>query len=184
MFLRYIKESLQLIMSPAHGWEDISYDAPDARAMVTHALLPWLIVVALSSLLGCYFDGTLSLITGLHSVLSTFLMFFVTYYLGVAAFEFYMPSITSGHSIESNNSLLILFSISLLGLIEVLKNCMPVDMAMINFFPLYVLYIMWAGARYVKVNYNNRSNFATLSLFAVILPPYILQFLFSLILPK
>lgn len=170
-------------MSPVHGWEDISYDAPDSRRLVVSALIPWLILVSLSSMLPGVYSGTLTLLSALHSVIATFLMFFITYYLAVAAFSFYMPSLSGGSAREQNNNTLILFSVCLLALIEMIKNCLPVDLGMLNFFPLYVLYIMWRGARYLKVTRSNRLQYVCLAFLTILLPPYILKFIFSLILP-
>lgn len=170
-------------MSPRHGWEDISYDDCNLHKLMIGGLIPWLAIVSLTALLPLYYTDNLAVLPALYAVISTFLMFFVGYYLATAAFSFYMPSLTEGASIENHNNTLILYSIGLLATLEILKNTLPVDLAMLNFFPLYVLYIMWKGDLYLKVTALNQGRYVVLSLLSVIAPPYLMQHLFNLILP-
>lgn len=171
-------------MSPRNGWEDIAYDDPDIHKLIAGGLIPWLVLTAATSLIGFIYADSFALLPALHGVICTFLMFFIAYYFGVFMFSFYMPSITKGMAIEQHNNTLILFSIGLLATIEMMKNCLPVNLAMLNFFPLYVLFIMWRGARYLKVCRQYQMRYVILSALAVIIPPYLLKVLFSLILPS
>lgn len=184
MFWIFLRDSLQLIISPKNGWEDIAYDDSDVQRLITGGFIPWLVIASLVSLLGLYYTQSFSVLSVLHSLISTFLVFFIGYYISVALFSFYMPSLTHGDSIESHNNTFLLYNVALLATIGIIRDALPIDLAMLNFFPLYVLYIMWRGARYLKVSRLEQGRFILLSLIGVIVPPYLLQVLFSLILPS
>lgn len=183
MFFIYLRDMVQLVMSPVHGWEDISYDNPDLRRLMTKGWLVWLLVASCTVVLRPAYMGNFEWFDAMARFLATFIKFFVTFYIGGFMFSAFMGVITQGAGVERLNNTLIVFSVGLLIMIDVIKNCLPVDISMINFFPLYVLYIMWRGERFVKVAAGRQLQYVALSFVSVILPPYLIQMMLNLLLP-
>lgn len=173
---------LQLALSPKHGWEDIAYDNPPLRPLIVSGFVPWLVVASVSALVPFFRTGDFNGFAMVVATLVMFLKYFVTYFFASFIFQFFMPALTKGVHHEQNSNILLINAIGLLAFISIIKNCVPVDMPVVNFFPLYVLLIMWRGNRYVKVPKTNGFKFAALCFAVTLLPPMLLQMLFNLLL--
>lgn len=75
-----------------------------------------------------------------------------------------------------------MYSIGILGLVNILANFMPVDMAIVYMLPLYLLIVFWRGTRFMAINYNSRATFTIVSVLSIMFPPFIIQILFNLVL--
>ena len=54
---------------------------------------------------------------------------------------------------------------------------------MLYLLPVYVYFIMWRGITFMEVKFNGVISFMLLNLFALLLPPFLFQYLFNLIIP-
>lgn len=183
MFGRFLLDSLQLILSPRNGWEDIAFDDFEVKPLLTKGFLPWLGLLCLTVLSNLFYSDVFTWLSTISEMIVMFLKYFITYFIAGFAFSVYMPSLTGNTDRERLNNTFLIFSLSLLALIDIIKNCLPIDLAVLNFFPLYVLFIMWRGWRYLKVTPGHHLGFVMLSFFAVIVPPYLLQLFFNIIFP-
>lgn len=181
MFALYLKEILQLIMSPEHGWEDISYDSPDLKKLLVKAFVPWLIIVSLSVIISSFYAHSFEWVAMIFSILATFLKYFITYYIAGFAFSVFMPTFTEGAGSEKLCNSLIIYSLGLLALINLIDNCLPVSLPLLGFFPFYVIFIMFRGMRYCKVAKGRGWPFTFLCAASVVAPPWLLNLFFNLI---
>lgn len=182
MFFYYLKLMIQLLLSPKHGWEDIAYDDPSLRKLMVSGFVPWLVIAAATALVPFVYRDDYNVLMMIIAVMIMFLKYFVTYFIAGFLFQMFIPYLSKGAYNEKNCNTLIMMSIGLLALIGIIKNCVPVDMPVVNFFPLYVLLIMWRGNRFVKVPKINGWRYTALCFMSALLPPYLLQGLFNLIL--
>ena len=183
MFALYLKDMLQLVLSPTHGWEDISYDRPEPRKLLLSGFIPWIILTAVTYLLQGIYDSTITPLNLVLGVIVTFVRYFITYFLAVFLFSLFMPRLSGFRTVEKHSQIFIMFSLGLLALMTLVKNCMPIDLAILNFFPLYIILIMWRGARYMKVTPPALTPFVALNVFTIIVPPMVLYMFFNLIIP-
>lgn len=182
MFLHYLRYMLQLVLSPKHGWEDVAYDNPPLRSLMVSGFVPWLVVASVSALVPFLRTGDAAGLAMVIAAMVMFLKYFVTYFFAGFLFQLFIPALSKGAYNEQNCNVLLVCSIGLLAFISIIKNCVPVDMPVVNFFPLYVLLIMWRGNRYLKVPKANGFKFAALCFASTLLPPMLLQMLFNLLL--
>lgn len=183
MFLLYLRDMFQLILSPTHGWEDISYDSAEPRRLMTTGFLPWLLLAAATSFLQLAYDPTARLLQAIMTAIVTFLQYFLTYFLAGFAFSVFMPKLSARTAGEKRYHTFIMYSLGLLVLLTLVKHCLPMDLAILNFFPLYVILIMWRGARYAKVTDVAVIPFIGLTVFTIIIPPILISLFFKLIIP-
>lgn len=183
MFLLYLRDMFQLLLSPTHGWEDISYDSADPRRLMMTGFLPWLLLAVATSFLQLIYDPTAQLLQAMMKAIVTFLEYFVTYFFAGFAFSVFMPKLTGRTGGEKRHHTFIMYSLGLLVLLAIAKHCLPMDLAILNFFPLYVILIMWRGARYAKVTDVAVLPFIGVTVFTIILPPILISLLFNLIIP-
>lgn len=181
MFLYYLKLMVQLLMSPTNGWEDAAYDDPAGRRLLAGGFVPWLVLAALTALVPVAYGHSGGVLEMTVSVLGMFLKYFVSYFISLFAFQFFLPFLVREDVEERHISVFLMLGFGLLALVGMIKNCVPVDLPVLNFFPLYVLLIMWRGCRFLCVPQVNGFRFTMLCFFAVLLPPALLKLLFDFI---
>lgn len=181
-FLYYLRDSLQLILAPVKGWEDVSADGLDDTALLKKGLIPMLAVVALSSLVRLFFDVEASVVGVIQQAIITFIKYFATYYFACLIYTLYLPSCINGEFSLKKCHTFITYGITLLALVNIIENCIPVELAVLYIMPIYVLYILWRGLRYLSVSFDGVGTFLLITILSIIVPPYLLQYLFKVVL--
>lgn len=179
--LYYLKDMLQLMLSPLKGWEDVSYDGFDAHRIFSKGFIPLILFCALTVFCRWFYHDDASLPVLFQQAIICFLKYFAGYYIAVFCFSLYLPICIDGEISANKSSTFILYGLSLLAFVNILQNCAPLDIAVLYLIPLYVFYILWRGIRYLSVSFSGVTTFLCLCLFSICAPPYIIQFLFNLV---
>ena len=95
----------------------------------------------------------------------------------------FLSKFIDGELNEKRNTTFITYNIAILAIIKIISNCIPVEISLIQFLPIFVAIVIWKGTKYMAVNKNKLGQFMLLSIGAIIVPPYLLEGLFNLILP-
>lgn len=168
-----------LIVSPTVGWEKISKLNIPPKILQSNILFPSLAVLALTSLLEIFFNGT-SLSMAIENAIIIFAAYFFTFYISSSIMNFYSP----GESQDAKDRLdnLLTFALEYLILLNIVSNLMPSGFTILEFLKLYVAFILYRGLSYI--NYKDTPwvfiSIATLSLLAT---PLIISYILKLILP-
>ncbi len=180
--LHYLLCILQLILSPAKGWEDISADGRDPRRLLLRGFLPFVIIVACSCFVRLlyHYPGTLTMLT--ITAIVTFVQYLVSYLIAMFVMPWWLPDMIEGEINDVRFDTYINYSVALMALVTLLKNLLPIDVSVLYFMPVYVALIMWKGERYMAVKPGRSFRFMVLAILAVILPPILLEALFGMIL--
>jgi len=182
MFLNFLKCMLQLILSPTHGWEDISADGRDEHALVRGGLYPFLVLTGLSAFAGLLFKHDLAVIVAVQRAAVIFVAYFASYFFAMFMLSFLLRGIVCGGEVnERRLSTFVSYVTALLALLTLIGNCLPTSPAVMGFLPIYVLVILWKGWRYMAVVPGRVIRFVIMGFVTVILPPYLLRTLFNLI---
>lgn len=180
--LSFLKYLFQLIISPTPGWEDISHEGADAKRLATEGLYPLLGVSAISAFV-TYFYNEVELSVLIQKAIITFVQYFITYFIAIFLFSMFLSKFIDGEQNEKRNTTFITYNIAILAIIKIISNCIPVEISLIQFLPIFVAIVIWKGTKYMAVNKNKLGQFMLLSIGAIIVPPYLLEGLFNLILP-
>ena len=95
---------------------------------------------------------------------------------------YYLPGATDVPMSEKLTAAFLVYTIGILGAINIIANLMPVDTAVVYMLPLYLLIVIWRGTRFMAVKYENRTTFTIASVLSIVFPPILIQLLFNLIL--
>lgn len=182
--LYYLRDMLQLILAPVKGWEDVSADGYGGRDLLVKGFIPFIALSSLTVLLKLFYSPDATVVVGLQQVVVCFVKYFVSYYLAAFLFTLFLPTCIEGELSMVKVQTFILYGLGLLAMVNIIKNCIPVELALSFMMPIYVLYILWRGLRYMSISFNGVGTFILLIIFALIAPPYGLQYLFNFILPK
>lgn len=183
-FLNYLRDMLQLILSPVKGWEDVAIDDYDSRRLLLNGLIPLIAVAALTVPVKALYHTDASMVILLQQAIVCFLKYFASYFLTAFIFTLYLPTCIEGELSMKRCLTFSIYGIGLLALVNIIKNCIPVELAIAFVMPLYVLYILWRGLTYMSISFQGVGTFILLIIFGLIAPPYLLQYLFNFILPQ
>lgn len=188
--LKFLANIIQLIFSPLKGWEDIE-DADsradsrgyiNIRSLYLGCFLPLILICSLSAMLRMiYGDGFLAV---LQVAIIEFFSLFLSYHLAVYIFSWLMPSIMKedkGLIDQRREAMMVMYCISVIALIFLLGNVIKVKLALIQFLPLYVVFIIWKGARFVGVPDRAVGHFMIMASIAILGAVYGLSSLFSML---
>jgi len=179
---------LNLVLAPTRGWEDVAAARQlDCRRLLLRGLLPLTAVAALSVFARPIYVSGLTFGMLLISAIVVFVKFFLAYYIAMFVLSIFLPSMTSGGQgsgdTDNKAGVFIALNLSLLALIEVLSNLLPVELSIIQFLPVYVAVIIWQGRRYLGVIPSRAGHYILMALLAILAPVYILGLMFNLFIP-
>ena len=179
--LHFLKHLLQLLISPENGWEDISHQGRDAKRLALEGLYPLLGITAISTFIGLFYDPDLNLTIALQGSIVTFVQYFVTYFIAIFIFSAYLGKYVEGELNEKRNMTFITYSIATLALIKIIENCIPIELSLLQFLPVYVAVIMWKGSRYMAIKRNKAGQYIILTITSIIIPVYLIKYIFDFI---
>ena len=186
----YLKNLIQLIFSPAKGWEDVQADmerdfdelrtadittAPDYYA----CFLPIIGICASSAFVRMLYDGGPDFLGALQRALITFVSLFLGSLVSRYGFQFYMPKLVSRGKpvLRGRLMAMTMYSLTFLGMITLVANIVKVRIALIEFLPFYVIFIIWKGWKYVGVDERHEGIFMIIATAFILGSPYLISFL-------
>lgn len=179
----FFKLLFQLILSPYQGWKDISHGSVPVSRLLSAGFYPLIIFAALTVFLqGIYHPG-FTFVCLFEKCIVVFVQYFISLFIARFIFTSLIHRYITSEISEKRNDTFIIFSLSLLSLATLVENCIPIYMPIGEFFAIYVAIIMWRGVRYMAVRKDRVESFMIMSILAVLVPPFIIGFLFNAIIP-
>ncbi len=176
----FLKNLLQLIISPGKGWEDISLKGDNTATIINKGAYPLFLIAALSSFFVLMYDTDVSIIMLIQKAIITFVQFFVSVFFAKFVFSFRIDKYVIGEPDEKRYSTYIIYGVSLVSLITIIKNIIPIqNIALIDFLPVFVALIMWKGCQYMAIREDKTGHFMIFTAVTVIFPPMLLNMLFN-----
>lgn len=185
IMLKFLRQILQLLISPSKGWEDVSATGTPPAEITRKGFYPLLGVLAATSLIRlAYHDIGYSLVDALQNAIVSFTIYFVTLFIASYCFSMFMPTIGGKANSVNKNSSFIIFCLGTLALINLVANLIPVDLVLMKILPAYVAFIMFKATIYLDILPDKIGQFMFLSVFSIGVPPFLLSFLFKLLMPE
>lgn len=190
--LRFLKYMLQLVLSPVNGWEDIAKSNIPLNRLLSKGLYPLMVVASLTTFCSLFYSVDATFVSCLQSAVIIFISFFVTYFFANIIFTTFgsnflnpanEPDDSSSYHLDSNRaSTFIIYNLGILEVLAIMTNLLPVKHSLLQFFPFLVALLMWKGADFMNVAPNRVGHFTFLSVFSILVPIYLLQYFFSMLL--
>lgn len=111
-----------------------------------------------------------------------FVAFFVSYFIATHFMSTYIYRFTDSIPSEKRNHTYVLMGQSLLALSLLVQNCLPFDIDLVLFLGIYTAIVLWRGDRYMAVREESVGRFMIFTILTVIVPPFLIIFIFNLIL--
>ncbi len=172
---------LNLMFMPVDGWKKIKNARLRPDTFAFRCFFPITVVAALSEFANLYYDATSSLsgivVMSLFTFLSFFFGYFTSYLIGISLLPKYLRN-----SLRSDfGKNFIMACISTLGIFFALYNLLQMLGPVIVFLPLWTLYLVSRGVRFLRIAKDKESTasvwIGVLLLGAPILWTYIFELL-------
>ena len=184
MMLKFLTCLIQLIISPARGWEDIAAEGDEPRKICSDGFYPLLGVTACSVFIRRFYDVELGVAKMIQDAIITFVEYFVTYFLASFLFSIFLGKVIDGELNEKKYHTFAIYNISLLALIAIVSNCLPMELSIVQFLPVFTIVVMWMGKRYLSVREDKSFTFIFIAAVAILVMPYLLGYLFNMVIPN
>lgn len=177
-FLKYL---IQLILAPGWGWKDIEEDAPDAEELVRRGLLPLLGIAAATEFLAFFYYRHVGVGEVLIRAIGVFGGYFISMYIAKLIFELYLGRVTNDTPDDQRTNNLIICGLGLMALIRILSNCLPWNLVLLQFLPLYVVLVLFKACKYLNVKKDSEFHFITICACGIVAVPMAIYYLLYLI---
>ena len=181
--IRFLKYLLHLVLSPGKGWEDISHEGQGPKMIVNEGLYPLLGIASLSAFIVYFYNDEYGLAELLQHAIIIFVQYFISFFIASFLYSIYAVKYVDGAVNEKKNHTLISYSLALLSVITIIGNCLPMELSLVQFLPVYVALVIWKGCRYMAVKEEKTRQYMIFAVISIILPPILLGYLFNLIIP-
>lgn len=143
--------------------------------------LPITCVFALSWLVRALY-GADDLLSCIQKAIVTFVTLFLTSQFARYIFMVYMPRILSASVLTEPKGrwfVLIMQCLTFLGMITFLANIVKTHLALIEFLPFYVIFIIWKGAKFAGIEEKNVGLYMIIATLSILGPTYLLSILLN-----
>lgn len=180
-FLKYI---VQLILSPAQGWDDLREDDPDPGQLLAKGFYPLLGVAAATEFLALAYGRHEALGTVLVRAVALFGAYFVAVFVARLIFDYYLnPLCAKGHFDTRRASTLAVCGLGAMVFIQIIANCLPWSIMLVRFLPLYVVLVLFKAIPYMGIRRGCEMRFTLLSSLAIVAVPMLAYYLLYLLIP-
>lgn len=181
--LKFLKHILQLILSPAKGWEDVSQAALDPQQLRSEGFYPLLGITALSNFIQMIYNHGISPVQAIERALVDFGTYFTAYFLAVLLLEQLLPNIVSGEPNRKKIEIVSILTLSILAIIRIIENCVPTQLTLIKLLPIFVALIVYKAERFMAVKAGDDLRFMLVTVVSLVLLPLLLHYVLFLLVP-
>ena len=126
--------------------------------------------------------GADDLLSCIQKAIVTFVTLFLTSQFARYIFMVYMPRILSASVLTEPKGrwfVLIMQCLTFLGMITFLSNIVKTHLALIEFLPFYVIFIIWKGAKFAGIEEKNVGLYMIIATLSILGPTYLLSILLN-----
>lgn len=164
----YIRQLIQLVLSPTGGWDDISEAALTPDEIQRRGFIPWLGITALSEFIPMFYNPTLTFFVALESAVAVAGGMFVAMYVARIVFDVTLNRFVDGTVNLAKGAVLSLYMVGVACLFTILANILPASLTIVHFLPLLSALILFKSARFIGIRAEDSMAFLGLGALAVI----------------
>ncbi|MDE7472517.1 MAG: hypothetical protein K2M68_02915 [Muribaculaceae bacterium] len=175
--LKFIKNILQLMISPDNGWDDIKNGGDVSLAFKG---MSWTIIVsALSCMLQLFYSDGITFSGQLQYAIVVIVAYWSTFYISEFALSVWLPRINDGIFDPERFKLLTCYAVSLLSLQQFLSGLLPLRFSILDLWPLYIMVIIWRAMKMLEIDVAKTERYLIITALSYILPSQLLMWIFN-----
>lgn len=180
--MNFFKNILQLIVSPTEGWKSIKKFNVPRPLFTSKVFFPLLGVLAVSVFVQYLYTFTGSLTDYLQKSIIQCSSIYFGYMLSAFALNYYLLKGESEEGTENKVHIFTLYLYSILMMLSIINNLLPVSFPFIDIFHFYVVYLIFKGVDYLSIKSGDRVKFVVVASLALLLSFYAIRYLLNTIL--
>lgn len=178
----FLKNILQLLLAPSHGWEEVSGHGAEPDRLAADGMYPLMGLSAATVFIsGCY-DKTYEVGALVQRAMIQFLALYIAFWIGTALMESYINRFTDTEISTKRPRTVVVYTISLLAIIQIIENLVPVEFTVIKFLPAFAAIVLWKATAYLSISKDDEGPYIIFVLGVLIVPWILLNFIFGAIL--
>lgn len=179
--LRFLKNILQLILSPLHAWEEISYEDIGPEHLAARGMYPLLGLVALSAFLHGLYQKAFEVGAQLQEAVGQFVALLATYYIGVAMFDTFVSRFSTKEVSTNKSRTIAIYIVALLAIIQIIDNVVPIEIIILQFLPLFAAIVLAKATTYLAIDKKKEGGYILFAIGALIIPWFVFKTLLAFI---
>jgi hypothetical protein len=172
---------LQLILSPENGWEEISHDGESIERLTAEGLYPLFGLAAITVFIQGLYVRTFQLVPTLQKAMAVFIVLFIAFFIGKALMEAYLARFTDGEPGNRQAATFTVYIMALLAMIQILTNCVPVEVPLLLFLPAFVAPVIWKAKNWLDILPRLEGSFMMFAIGVLLMPTICLNCLMNLL---
>lgn len=141
---------LKVLASPLEGWKSIRRSGLKPEKVARDCFYPLCAVVAVCQFMAFFYDVETTVTKVLVNACVAFVSVFFSYFLVIVASQFLMPKGAKEAMQTPFAKVFVMIALSTLCLFYIIYEFLPMFEAIIVFFPLWTVYIICQGSRFLK----------------------------------
>lgn len=170
----------KIMISPVEGWKDLRRSGLTPDNVGFGLFLPLSILAALSDFITLIYDPHIGWINVIVNSLLTFISYFFGYFIAGFASKILLPKRMKEFLYTNFGKAFAMFSISTLALFHILLEILPIFEPIFYFLPLWTVYIIVKGMKFVKIQEDKSSYTLGVVCVTIVGAPIFVDWIFSL----
>ena len=168
-----------IMISPVEGWKALRRSGVTADTIGFKLFLPASLLAGISDFCRLIYDANIGVIDVVISAILTFISFFIGYFFATFSSRILLPKVIDNFLFTDFGKAFSMVSISTLALFHILKELIPIFEPIFYFLPLWTVYIIVKGMRFVKIPQNRSSYTLGVVCVTIVGAPIFVEWAFS-----
>lgn len=179
--LTFLKYLIQLILSPSNGWDDLAKHDPDPEVMLREGLFPLMALSAATEFLDIPYGTDAGLLQVISSAVTDLGAYFLTVFLARLIFDISLDKLCNRPPEQRRVHTFINATVGLMVLFRIVDNCLPWNLMLLKFLPLYVVLVISKATRYVGIRRRDDMEFLGIASGVTVAVPLCIYYLIYLL---
>ncbi|MGN0222769.1 MAG: hypothetical protein ACI4AM_01955 [Muribaculaceae bacterium] len=178
--LLFLGRIIQLLLSPEHGWEDISAAGERAEDIQRRRYLPLVCVVALSQLVRLFYEPQLGVFSALAAVVAVGGAYLASLFIAKMVMAYTIRLWVDEAADVERIHVVVLYTLGITAFYRLIYNLIPTPMMLLKLLPLLSLLVILRATDFLGVSPDKGLRLIGLGFLAVIVLPYWITCLFMM----
>lgn len=180
--LIFLKNLLQLILSPSNAWKDIGREEKPFEHLVSRGLYPLMAIMLVTAFIKpLYGLDKFDLVQLLQIALIQFVALFVALYSGRNVMEHFLPAYNrTGEKDPVAVGNVAAYGTGLMALIQIIRNLIPIELTVLQLLPALAAVCIWKAERYLDLDKKSETPFMLIATMSIILPAILINLILTL----
>lgn len=170
----------RVFVAPSTGWEKVKMHGPSPDLAVIRFLLPFSLMAGGSVFFRLLYPGQHTFTDLLVNAVIAFFSFFLGYYIALVLQKIFLPKEDKDFPSSKYGKLLTITGVSTLAIYYVLGQALPMFDFIIEFFPLWTIFLTYKGLRAVELKTDKWTYALGVICIVIISSPVLAEWFFSL----